>query len=251
VAGIHRSGYSVNRPVLAAGAPLTLAPGATVSVFDTGTATLSSLFTDQALTNPLANPFVTDANAYYDYWANPSTGDVDEQFSGTGIDSPYAVTHVLGLDPRFAGVDTDVADLVVALAQEVNDRAAGDSALQAIGVRYPLGGSIQSGVQSAARIDVIDAVLITIDGDKFEGYTLKVFVTVKTDDAATSVTPVLRNVTTAADAGTGTASVSTSAEDQEFDATIAAGINQYKLQIEPENDDFFLYALGYCELSAP
>lgn len=57
-------------------------PGATVSVFNAGTAVLSTIFSDQGGT-PQANPFVADTDGHWSFWANP--GSYDVQFSGSGL----------------------------------------------------------------------------------------------------------------------------------------------------------------------
>lgn len=63
-------------------------PSATVTVFNAGTATPSSIFSDSGGT-PKANPFTADTDGQWNFWANP--GSYDVQFSGTGvgITSPY------------------------------------------------------------------------------------------------------------------------------------------------------------------
>lgn len=63
-------------------------PSATVDVFNAGTGTHSSIFSDAGGT-PLANPFTADTDGHWAFWANP--GSYDVQFSGAsvGITSPY------------------------------------------------------------------------------------------------------------------------------------------------------------------
>ncbi len=250
---IHRGAYASARPALpnTTTAPLGLAPGCTVTVFLTGTVTLAALSTDAAGLFPLANPFVADANGFYEYFYNQAGGDLDEQFSGTGITSPYTLTMVLGLDPTLPALAITVAGLQVSLTAEIAARIAGDLALQRVGVRYPLGGSVQNGLEDASRMDVYDAQVITIDGGLFNGYVLTVFFQGKTDDAGTSFQPVLRNVTNATDAGSGSVSVSTALQTQSFTATIDPAVCQYKLQLEPGNGASFVYGEAYCELSFP
>lgn len=242
--GIHRYAYVRDRP------DGEVAPGATVTVYRAGTAVLASLFTDQALTAPLANPFVSDANAYYAYFADPAVADLDEQYSGTGITAPFTIPRVLDLDPRVGSTSGSVAVVTADLAQEILDRQAADLVIKQAGVRYPLGGSILQGQQSAVRVDAIDALIITIDGARFAGYVLKVFAMTKTDDAGTTVTPILRNLTTAVDAGTGAASADLAVATQNFVAVIAAGVNQYKLQQLPSDANAFTYLEAYAQLAA-
>jgi hypothetical protein len=59
---------------------------ATVTVFNAGTAVLSSIFSDSGGT-PLANPFTADSDGHWGFWANP--GSYDIQFSGGAIPSTY------------------------------------------------------------------------------------------------------------------------------------------------------------------
>lgn len=70
--------------ILTTGAP---APNATVTVYNTGTLVLATVYADNlANPTPLANPFTSDANGYFFFYA---TGRFDIQFSGGGIPSPY------------------------------------------------------------------------------------------------------------------------------------------------------------------
>lgn len=64
--------------ILTSGAP---APGATVTVYDTGTLNLSTIYSDNVST-PKANPFVSDANGYWFFYGAER---YDVQVSGAGI----------------------------------------------------------------------------------------------------------------------------------------------------------------------
>jgi len=55
---------------------------ATISVFDPGTANLSTIYSDTAGTAK-SNPFTTDANGRFSFYADP--GEYDIQASGAGI----------------------------------------------------------------------------------------------------------------------------------------------------------------------
>ncbi len=68
----------------------------TVSVFNAGTATLSTIYSDNIGT-PLANPFTADAST--GYWRFYAAGRVDIQFSGGGIATPFSIFDVLLADP--------------------------------------------------------------------------------------------------------------------------------------------------------
>ena len=250
---IHRQNYAWKRPTTpnTTNAPLGLAPLALVTVYLTGTTDLAAITTDVNGTTALANPFTADINGYYEYYANSVAGDVDEQLSGGGIVSPYTLTAVLGIDPSIGTLQLQVTSIQADLTSEIAARIAGDLAITQTGIRYPLGGSVQMGLQSASRMAAFDAQMITIDGGKFVGYVLTVFCQGRTDDAGTSFQPVLRNITNAVDAGSGTVSTSITNVTQSFTATINPAVNQYQLQIEPGNAASFLYLEGYAELSVP
>ena len=232
-------------------APLGLAPGSTLSVYLTGTATLASLFSDAAGSTPIANPMTIGSSAYYQYYVDQGNGDVDEQISGTGIASPYTLTGVLNLDPSIGTNTTAIAAVAANLATEATSRAAADLALQKVGMSVPLGGSLVNGQQSASRVDALDPIDVVLNGTVLSGYTATVRVRVKTDNAGTSVTAKLRNVTDSTDAGTSTASVSTSGEDLSFTATLAAGAKTYRLQLLASNATHFTYATGYMQIAVP
>lgn len=63
-------------------------PGATISVFNAGTAVLATIFSDQGGT-PLANPFVADSDGHWGFWANPGSYDVQFSGSAVGISAPF------------------------------------------------------------------------------------------------------------------------------------------------------------------
>lgn len=249
--GIHRSSYSSARPGTpnVANDPLGLAPGATVTVYHTGFITLASIFTDQPLTNPLANPFVTDVNGFYSYFTDAAFGDVDEQISGLGIASPYTLPMVLNLDPRVGGTAGDVVTLTEALQTEAVARFAADLLIEQAGFVIPLGGSLTNGQQDVARLNVLDSQFVTIPPLP-PGYTGTVFVTLRTDSAGTSVTAYLRDLTSAADVGNSAAVTSTTNATSSFAVPLVAG-HQYVLQILNSNAISFTYALGYLAVAHP
>lgn len=63
-------------------------PLATVSVFNAGTATPSTIFSDEGGT-PKANPFTADSTGFWFFWADQ--GRYDVQFSGAGITTPFTI----------------------------------------------------------------------------------------------------------------------------------------------------------------
>lgn len=73
-------------------------PGCTVSVFNTGTSNLTTIYGDNLNPpTPKANPFTADANGFgFFYAANGSR--VDVQLSGTGVTTPFVVAGDILLD---------------------------------------------------------------------------------------------------------------------------------------------------------
>jgi len=66
-------------------------PGATVTVYDAGTLTPSTIFSTEAGA-PLANPFTADTDGHWGFWANQARYDV--KFSGAGITTPYTLFNL-------------------------------------------------------------------------------------------------------------------------------------------------------------
>lgn len=70
-----------------------IAPGATVTVYLSGTLTLATLYSDNGIT-PQANPFTADAtSAFFHFYASDALYDV--QISGTGVTTPYTWGAIL------------------------------------------------------------------------------------------------------------------------------------------------------------
>jgi hypothetical protein len=94
-------GYAFARPTTpnTTNAPLGLAPGATVTVFVSGTTTKVTLYADQAGITPLANPLTADINGYFDFYCINER--IDVQFSGTGITTPYTLGDFWLFDQSF------------------------------------------------------------------------------------------------------------------------------------------------------
>ncbi len=106
--GMERA-FSYSR-ILATGAP---APNATVTVRNAGTATLSSLFSDNGITVK-ANPFTADSSGYWFFYA--ANGRYDITLSGGGIVSPYTLSDVVVLDSTAVGSICGVSGSGIALA---------------------------------------------------------------------------------------------------------------------------------------
>jgi hypothetical protein len=66
-------------------------PLATVTVFNAGTVVLATIFSTEAGA-PLANPFISDTDGHWAFWADQ--GRYDVQFSGSGIVSPYSLFNL-------------------------------------------------------------------------------------------------------------------------------------------------------------
>lgn len=86
-------------------------PGATVSVFVTGTVTLATIYSDDLSTpTPKSNPFMADASGFFAFFADDGTGiqgcgssicgSYDVTFSGTGISIPFTWGSWSSFDPQ-------------------------------------------------------------------------------------------------------------------------------------------------------
>lgn len=102
------------------------------------------------------------------------------------------------------------------------------------------GGSRQISVPLvAAAQDAIDYFDIDLDGSA--GYVVTVKVEVRTSNAATSVTPKVRNITDASDSVVGSACTATAADysgansKQTLTLVLAAGVKTYRFQLTPQN----------------
>lgn len=100
-------GYS---RILATGAP---APFATITVRNAGTATVSTVFSDN-ISTPKANPFSADISGYWFFYA--ANGRYDITLSGGGIVSPYTLSDVVVLDSTAVGSICGVSGAGIVLA---------------------------------------------------------------------------------------------------------------------------------------
>ena len=73
------------------------APSATVSVYDSGTDTLSNIYAADDVAQPKANPFTAGTDGFGFFYA--ANGFYDIQFSGGGITTPWSLGDVLLFDP--------------------------------------------------------------------------------------------------------------------------------------------------------
>lgn len=69
-------------------------PSATVTVFETGTLTLASIWTNSSGSTPQANPFTANADATYGFFGTAGAV-VDIRFSGGGITTPFTISSVI------------------------------------------------------------------------------------------------------------------------------------------------------------
>lgn len=93
-------------------------PSATVTVYNTGTVTLSSIFSDSGGT-PKANPFTAGSDASWSFYI--ASGHYDIKFSGTGIDSPFTIADVVATDVASASGVTTFNTRVGTVAPATND----------------------------------------------------------------------------------------------------------------------------------
>lgn len=71
-------------------------PSCTVTVYDTGTLNLATIYSDNSST-PLANPFTANSFGYWFFYAN--NGRYDVRLSGGGIASPFTLSDIILTDP--------------------------------------------------------------------------------------------------------------------------------------------------------
>jgi hypothetical protein len=86
-------------------------PSSTVSVYDAGTLSLSTLFSDDGVT-PKANPFSADTKGYFFFYA--ADGLYDLTFSGGSIVAPFTFSNVQLFDATGSGGITSINSLTAA-----------------------------------------------------------------------------------------------------------------------------------------
>lgn len=150
---------------------------------------------------------------------------------------------------------TAISDFAVddgAFAQDVNEIKDNIIALaRCKGLGRHLGGSLIASLTKSASVqDAVDADEVEFDGTDISGLTAEVEVMCYTENAATSVTPQLYNVTDATVAGTGSASTNTSPTRQTFPVTLASGNKVYRLRATNSNTTHFTYVKGSVRIYA-
>lgn len=150
-------------------------------------------------------------------------------------------------------VSTFVLDQVFGY-QTANKMRENSLAIISARLTYHLGGSRSLGIPRAAvATNVPDWIDIEIDGTNGAGLTNQLRVEVRSGDGVVSVTPKLRNVTDASDAGTGVAATgnatdySGSNQKQTISVTLASGVKKYRLMGTPSANTQDTFAVGYLE----
>lgn len=120
---------------------------------------------------------------------------------------------------------------------------------------YALGGSRQVSLPLvAAAQDAIDFYDVELNGTNLGGFTVRLRCDCRTDNAATSITPKLRNVTDGTDAGVGVACTAVTFAGanavQTIAVVLAAGVKKYRLQGTPSNATNPTYVIGQLEVFA-
>src|SRR5882724_5514609 len=67
-------------------------PLCTVTVYNTGTLTITPIFSDSDGVTPKANPFTSELDASFAFYV--PNGHYDIHFSGTGIDDPFTLSDI-------------------------------------------------------------------------------------------------------------------------------------------------------------
>jgi hypothetical protein len=143
----------------------------------------------------------------------------------------------------FSTPDALVSGDVVTLARynQIRDSIIADS--HAV---FPLGGSRSIAIPTGGGYqDAPEYIEFEVPSTTYGGYVYKCVVEVKTENAATTVTPKLRNVTDGTDAVVGTAGTSTSwGTYQTLTFTVAAA-KKYRLQASKSDDVYQAWITGH------
>jgi hypothetical protein len=139
--------------------------------------------------------------------------------------------------------------------QSANKLRENSLALASARLTHDLGGSRSISLPLVASAqDAVNYVDLELDGTLLGGLTIQARVECRTMNAATSITPKVRNLTDASDAGLGTASTSTTyagvGGTQTFTVALAAGVRKYRLQGTPSNTTHPTFVQGYLEIFA-
>lgn len=169
-------------------------PGATVKVYNAGTSTLATIYSDRALTAK-SNPFTASTTGYYSFYA--ADGRYDIEFSGSGIPTytlaDWTITsagssgtlNVMDFGAVCNGTTDDSAAFAIVAA------AIPSSGNTVIYVPPTVGGCLLAG-RSLATVFTISKSNVTIRGDG-PGSWLKHSTTGATDSFATGIITVRQN----------------------------------------------------------
>jgi hypothetical protein len=114
-----------------------------------------------------------------------------------------------------------------------------------------LGGSRHVGVEGTGVQDAIGYLNVLLNGTRLEGLTVRARVEVMTENAGTSVTPRIYDVTAASTLVTGSASTSTTWEEQVLTMTLPLASRQYRLQLTKNNSTYRVYGIAMIEVVSP
>ena len=155
---------------------------------------------------------------------------------------------------------TAVGDFAIddgAFSQDINEIKNNTIALARHREHKYMGGSkLSSLLKSATVQDCVDGLDIEIDGTDVSGLTVECEVEVRTEDAGTTITPQVYNVTDDSVAGTGTACSVTTADysgtnqRQSFTVTLLTGVNVYRLRATNSDANEFTFMKGSLRIYA-
>jgi hypothetical protein len=124
-------------------------------------------------------------------------------------------------------------------------------ALAATRLEKSFGGSREASVNVNGVFDVIEFRDVELDATKLTGLTVRARVEGKTANAATSVTPIVRDVTGSIDQVIGAAITATSFTEQILSMTpLGGGVRKYRLRGNTNNATNDVWLLGVCETYA-
>lgn len=113
----------------------------------------------------------------------------------------------------------------------------------------PLGGSRSQAVSGTGYQDAADYLDFRVPDAASAGATYKVYVDLLCENAATSITPKIRNITDSSDAVVGSASTSTTWAEQTLTFTPVAG-KKYRLMFVKSDDVYAAWGIGLLQRTA-
>lgn len=112
-----------------------------------------------------------------------------------------------------------------------------------------IGGSRSVAVSGTGYQDATDYLDFRVPDAASAGAVYKVYVDQLCENAATSITPKIRNITDSSDAVVGSASTSTSWAEQTLTFTPVAG-KRYRLMFVKSDDVYRCYGIGFVQRTA-